>query len=165
MVVILESVQYGATSLADNNVDEAGSTWKAGEGPTPYLRKLADQGVYFTQMRSVVTHTTKAIFSLLTGRTPSAFQDIAEAIPVEKPYASLATILHDTMGYRTAFFQSAKGTFEALGDASPESVTSFLLPHLIRIRYQPRFAHLKLIAQRRTDPGNRKICATRMSDA
>jgi len=29
--------------------------------------------------------------------------------------------------------QTAKGTFEALGDASPESVTSFLLPHLIRM--------------------------------
>jgi hypothetical protein len=29
--------------------------------------------------------------------------------------------------------QTAKGTFEALGDASPESVTGFLLPHLIRM--------------------------------
>jgi hypothetical protein len=28
---------------------------------------------------------------------------------------------------------TAKGTFEALGDASPESVTPFLLPHLIRM--------------------------------
>ena len=28
---------------------------------------------------------------------------------------------------------TSKGTFEALGDASPESVTSFLLPHLIRM--------------------------------
>ena len=29
--------------------------------------------------------------------------------------------------------QTSKGTFEALGDASPESVTGFLLPHLIRM--------------------------------
>ena len=28
---------------------------------------------------------------------------------------------------------TSKGTFEALGDASPESVTAFLLPHLIRM--------------------------------
>lgn len=29
--------------------------------------------------------------------------------------------------------ETGKGTFEALGDASPESVTGFLLPHLIRM--------------------------------
>ena len=112
VIVVLESVQYGATSLAADGADEVGSVWNSEDNPTPYLRELAGQGAYFTQMRAVVTHTTKALFSLMTGRTPSAFQDIAEAIPVRKPYASLATILRDSMGYRTAYFQSAKGTFE-----------------------------------------------------
>jgi lipoteichoic acid synthase len=60
-----------------------------------------------------VTHTTKALFALLTGRVPSASQDIAEAVPVERPYASLATILAKGLGFRTAFFQSATGTFES----------------------------------------------------
>jgi arylsulfatase A-like enzyme len=113
VVIVLESVQYARTSLAATQFDEAGSTCGVAGGPTPYLRRLAAQGAWFTQMRSTVTHTTKALFALLTGRVPSAFQDISETIPTATPYASLATILGDALGYRTAFFQSAKGTFEA----------------------------------------------------
>jgi len=64
-------------------------------------------------MRSSVTHTTKALFSLLSGRLPSTSEDLAEAIPVAKPYVSLATILREQLGYRTAFFQSAQGDFES----------------------------------------------------
>ncbi len=113
VIVVLEGIQYSCTSLAANHIDEAGQI-STGEGePTPYLRTLAAQGVSFTQARSIVTHTTKALFALLTGRVPSACQDIAETIPVATPYASLATILSKGMGFRTAFFQSAKGTFEA----------------------------------------------------
>ncbi len=113
VVVVLESTQYASTSLAATHADEVGQPCAAKSEVTPFLRKLAAQGASFTQMRSTVTHTTKALFALLTGRVPSACQDIAETIPVEKPYASLATILSKAMGYRTAFFQSAKGTFEA----------------------------------------------------
>jgi phosphoglycerol transferase MdoB-like AlkP superfamily enzyme len=69
--------------------------------------------VSFTNTRSVITHTTKALFALLTGRVPSASQDIAEAVPVDSPYASLATILKQGLGFRTAFFQSAQGSFES----------------------------------------------------
>lgn len=32
-----------------------------------------------------------------------------------------------------AFVETAKGRFEALGDASPENVNSFIVPHLIRM--------------------------------
>lgn len=32
-----------------------------------------------------------------------------------------------------AVVETAKGTFEGIGDASPESVTSFVIPHLIRM--------------------------------
>jgi len=49
----------------------------------------------------------------LTGRYPSASQDIAEAVPVEKSYASIATVLSNKLDYRTAFFQSAMGSFES----------------------------------------------------
>ncbi|MBN1361072.1 MAG: LTA synthase family protein [Sedimentisphaerales bacterium] len=113
VIIVLESVQYARTSLADTQADGAGLMCGATGGPTPYLRRLAAQGAWFTQMRSTVTHTTKALFALLTGRVPSACQDISETIPTTTPYASLATILGDGLGYRTAFFQSAKGTFEA----------------------------------------------------
>ncbi|MBN2270190.1 MAG: sulfatase-like hydrolase/transferase [Sedimentisphaerales bacterium] len=102
VIVVLEGVQYAYTSLGRN-----------GAASTPYLASLAQQGVEFANMRSSVTHTTKALFSLLTGRLPSASEDLAEAVPVSKPYSALATILRMQAGYRTAFFQSAQGDFES----------------------------------------------------
>lgn len=102
VIVILEGIQYRHTSLGDERSDL-----------TPYLKSLAAQGVEFVNARSSLTHTTKALFSLLTGRFPSASQDIAEAVPTEKSYASLATVLNGALDYRTAFFQSAEGSFES----------------------------------------------------
>lgn len=102
LFVILESVQYAHTSFADPDNEL-----------TPFLRLFADEGVVFTQMRSTLTHTSKAVFSLLTGQYPSATQDVMEAVPTDQPYASLATVLERHGNYRTAYFQSAKGTFES----------------------------------------------------
>lgn len=101
VIVILEGIQYRLTSLADKE-----------KNLTPFLAELAEQGVELSNARCVLSHTTKALFGLLTGFTPSASQDLAEAVPVEKPYVSLATILEQSSDYRTAFFQSAKGNFE-----------------------------------------------------
>jgi len=101
VIVVLEGIQYQYTSLADKQ-----------SNLTPYLAALAGQGAEFTNARSSLTHTTKVLFSLLTGRFSSASQDIAEAVPAVKPYASLATILKQNLNFRTAFFQSAKGNFE-----------------------------------------------------
>ncbi len=84
VIVVLEGVQYRQTSLANKY-----------SNLTPYLRKLAEDGVSFTNFRCSITHTTKALFSLFTGRFASPSQDIAEAVPVEKPYASIATILKE----------------------------------------------------------------------
>ncbi len=102
VLVVLEGVQYKYTSL----YDEQGNL-------TPYLASLAEQGVEFTNTRSSITHTTKVLFSLLTGSYPSVSQDIAETVPVEKHYAGLPTILKQGANFRTAFFQSAKGNFES----------------------------------------------------
>ncbi len=113
VIVVLEGIQYDYTSLAAGQGGLAPQSGGWVGGPTPYLATLAAQGVSFTAARSVVTHTTKALFALLTGRFPSASQDIAETIPADQPYASLATILKRDLGFRTAFFQSAKGTFES----------------------------------------------------
>lgn len=101
IVIVLEGVQYEQTSLGKNTLDL-----------TPYLANLGKRGITFTNARSTLTHTTKTLFSLLTGRFPSASQDTIEAVPAEKTYAGLPTILHDQLGYRTAFFQSAMGNFE-----------------------------------------------------
>ena len=92
--------------MGDSKMGSAGNL-------TPYLATLAGQGVEFVNTRSTLTHTTKVLFSLLTGRFPSVSQDIAEAVPVVKPYASIATILKHQLNFRTAFFQSAKGNFES----------------------------------------------------
>jgi arylsulfatase A-like enzyme len=113
VIVVLEGIQYDCTSLATGQGGIAPQTGGRVGGLTPHLAALAAQGASFTNARSAVTHTTKALFALLTGRVPSASQDIAETVPVAQPYASLATILSNARGYRTAFFQSAKGTFES----------------------------------------------------
>ena len=113
VIVVLEGVQYDCTSLAGQQGGVAPQMSVRPGGLTPYLATLADEGVSFTNARSVLTHTTKALFGMLTGRRPSASQDIAETVPMDKPYASLATILEQGLGFRTAFFQSAKGTFES----------------------------------------------------
>ncbi len=102
VIIALEGVQYAYTSLADPE-----------NGLTPHLSAVAAQGAQFTNARSAVTHTTKALFALLSGRFPSASEDLAEAVPAVRHYASLATILQRQLGYRTAFFQSAKGEFES----------------------------------------------------
>jgi phosphoglycerol transferase MdoB-like AlkP superfamily enzyme len=102
LLVVLEGVQYRYTSLTDS-----------GCNLTPYLASLAEQGIEFSNARSTLTHTTKALFALMTGRFASASQDIAETVPAESPYASIASILGSKLGYRTAFFQSAMGSFES----------------------------------------------------
>lgn len=102
VLVVLEGVQYKYTSLHDRQ-----------SNPTPYLAALAQQGAEFTNARSCLTHTTKVLFSLLTGRFPSVSQDIPETVPVEKPYAGFPAILKQKADFRTAFFQSAKGSFES----------------------------------------------------
>ena len=102
VIVILEGVGYKHTSLYD-----------ASRNLTPYLATLAKQGVEFTDSRTPFTHSTKAFFSILTGRFPSISQDYVEAVPAPKPYASIATTLKEKLSCRTAFFQSAKGNFEA----------------------------------------------------
>jgi len=101
VVVVLEGVQHRHTSLADRE-----------SHITPFLAKLADQGVEFSSMRTSLSHTTKALFALFSGRYPSASQDIVETVPAAKPYGGIATVLADELDYRTAFFQSAKGSFE-----------------------------------------------------
>ena len=107
VVIVLEGVQYNYTSLAK-------PTSNQGSGPpTPYLATLAKQGAEFANARSSLTHTTKVLFGLLTGRFPSASQDLVEAVPSVKPYAGIATILRAGLNYRTVFFQSAKGNFES----------------------------------------------------
>ncbi len=102
VIVVLEGIQYKYTSLYNKQDDL-----------TPYISQIAQQGLCFDSMRTSLTHTTKALFGILTGFFPSASMDLSEAVPVTKPYVSLPMILKTKRNYRTAFFQSPKGDFEA----------------------------------------------------
>lgn len=102
LIVILESTRYDHTSLADPDY---------GKGTeTPNLLSLARDGTSARYARTVLPHTTKSIFAVLCGRYPALQTGTLEQsdnIVVQ----CLPRILSNT-GYRTAFFQSARGTFE-----------------------------------------------------
>jgi len=102
VLVVLEGISPLQTDLFEN-----------GSAEVPFLRTLAKKGTAFTNCHTIATHTTKALFAIHTGRYPSVSQDYVEAVATERPYRSIATILKNSADYRTAFFQSAEGTFEA----------------------------------------------------
>jgi glucan phosphoethanolaminetransferase (alkaline phosphatase superfamily) len=95
VLILMESVSHSVSSREN----------------MPYLRSLADNGVDFSLTRIQVPQTSKALWSTLTSTTPVILPDYVEAIPANKPYESLASIL-SRAGYRSAFFEMAKGTFE-----------------------------------------------------
>jgi arylsulfatase A-like enzyme len=101
VIVVLEGVAPGQTKIF--NHDGAN---------VPFLNKLTKTAFAFTNCRTVATHTTKALFAIHTGIYPSTTQDYIEASVKEKNYQSIVTILKNA-GYRSAFFQSAAGIFEA----------------------------------------------------
>jgi len=100
VLVLLESVPYSETSLANAEIET-----------TPQLARLASEGVEFQMTRVPVTHTTKAVWATLTSTTPVIKDDYVEAVPVEKTYEGLPTILK-RFGYRSAYFKMAKGSYE-----------------------------------------------------
>ena len=102
VIVVLEGISPGQTNLFNKN-----------GANVPFLAELTNTSAAFTNCRTIATHTTKALFAIHTGRYPSVSQDYVEAAVKSKPYQSIATILKDCCNYRTAFFQSADGTFEA----------------------------------------------------
>lgn len=100
VLVFLESVSYLAT--------EPGT---AESEAVPTLRRLAEGGVTLTNTRAMVPQTGKAFWATLTGTTPDLGPDFVEALLTDAPVEGLPTLLR-RVGYRSAFFQMAKGTFE-----------------------------------------------------
>ena len=97
----LESTRYDHTSLAPAGIRQA---------ETPVLARLAARGVVGHQVRTVLPHTTKAIFSILCARLPTMQRGVIE-VSHDPALQCLPSILRRA-GYRTAFFQSAVGSFE-----------------------------------------------------
>ena len=100
VLLVLESTRFDFTSLAGVQ----------SPADTPALVALAERGMNMTTTRAVLPHTTKSLFSVLCGRFPlmqQAIVEVSQHIDVE----CLPHVLAKA-GYRTAFFQSALGTFE-----------------------------------------------------
>jgi glucan phosphoethanolaminetransferase (alkaline phosphatase superfamily) len=100
ILVLLESISYEATSLCDPALDTM-----------PNLTRLAHEGVEFTLTRVPVAHTTQAYWATLTSSTPIIQAGHIEAVPVAQPYEGLPSLLAKA-GYRSAFFEMSKGSFE-----------------------------------------------------
>lgn len=78
---------------------------------TPYLEELASRSLLIDRSYSTLPHTSKALVSVNAGLYPHPATEILEAEPGALPAPALARLLGDR-GYRTAWFQSAIGSFE-----------------------------------------------------
>jgi len=101
LVVILESTRYDYTAASG---PDASAT-------TPHMARLLEGGFTADRMRAVVPHTTKSLFTLFCGRYPVLLTETIE-VNDNSPTQCLPDIL-SRAGYRTAFHQSAMGTFES----------------------------------------------------
>jgi len=99
VIVMLEAVSYRASSFGNVSADR-----------TPFLRQLASRGLSTLNMRSVMPHTSKSLFSFLCGRYP-AMQNAVIEVADNYGMQCLPHLLR-ARGYATAFMQSADGTFE-----------------------------------------------------
>lgn len=100
VIVLLESVSHSVTSLSET-----------AQQTTPFLARLASEGVEFRKTRVPMPYTSKAFWSTLTAVTPTSDVHDVEAVPADEPYEGLPSILA-RVGYRSAFFEMSKGNFE-----------------------------------------------------
>lgn len=78
---------------------------------TPNLARLAASGLRVQEMTAVVPHTSKALVATLCGDWPYLRAKVREARPGGLPGRCLPELLAEG-GYRSAFFQTARGDFE-----------------------------------------------------
>ena len=100
MLVVLESTRYDATEI-----------YAPGIQTTPNLTRLAERALIAETAYADIPHTSKALVSIHCGRSPTPVQEIVEADPGGIRQPCLGHILH-SHGYRTAWFQTAKDSFE-----------------------------------------------------
>lgn len=100
LLVILESTRFDHTSLAGDDA----------KAETPTLARFAKAGFSAPNMRAVLPHTTKSMFSMLCGRYPTMQKGTIETTVGGQTYC-LPRALREA-GYATFFAQSAFGTFE-----------------------------------------------------
>lgn len=104
VLVVLESVGAKNTTLHDPKLPS-----------TPNLVDLAAKGLKVQNAYSVVPHTSKALITTLCGYWPKLVSEMRESQPGGLPNKCLPELL-EPLGYRTAFFQTARESFEYRGD-------------------------------------------------
>ena len=103
IVIFLESTGKMHTSLgSDKDI-------------TPNLAKLAKEGWVVEDANAVVPHTTKALIATICGDWPQLVTAVPEASFGGLPEYCIPTLLK-SIGYRTAFVQTARHTFEERRD-------------------------------------------------
>ncbi|MCA9514156.1 MAG: LTA synthase family protein, partial [Myxococcales bacterium] len=100
LIVVMESTRARSTTVYEPDLET-----------TPELVALARRGAVVDTAYTTVTHTTKALTSILCGIYPILDTGSAEAGPEGLPVRCLPRIL-GKRGYRSAFFQPATAHFE-----------------------------------------------------
>jgi lipoteichoic acid synthase len=99
-LIHLESVRERSATPYDDDLETM-----------PYLAELAKDSLLVERAYTTVPHTSKAIVSVMSGLYPSPKTDIVEADTGGIPARCLAEVLAE-QGYKSAWFQSAKQSFE-----------------------------------------------------
>lgn len=99
--IVLESVGIKYTPLSSSTFPVASM---------PFLTNFANEGLRTDNMRTIIPHTTKSLYSILSGMYPVPSTYIAET-ELNFPVTGIAEYLKK-FGYQSAFFQSASGEFE-----------------------------------------------------
>ncbi len=100
VIVMLESTSYHASALGDESRDVM-----------PNVARIASAGVEFVNTHAPVSQTGKAVWAVFTGTAPDLEPDFVEAVLADEVYEGLPSLLR-RIGYRSAFFKMAKGTFQ-----------------------------------------------------
>ncbi len=98
--IVLESVRADATTPYAPELDT-----------TPFLERLAREGMLVRRHYTVIPHTTKSLVPILCGYGPDVRQALTESVPGALPGPCLPDLLKP-WGYSSAHFQPASRRFE-----------------------------------------------------
>lgn len=100
VLIVIESGRYDHFALSGSPTPSN----------TPNITALAKRGTVVPTTRAVLPHTTKSLFSMMCARLPIMHRTPGEVSALMK--VQCLGDVFDMAGYRTAFFQSALGSFE-----------------------------------------------------
>ncbi|MBN1336239.1 MAG: LTA synthase family protein [Deltaproteobacteria bacterium] len=143
VLVMLESMGLYRTSFFDPSLDT-----------TPNLVDLASRGLEVEEAWAVVPHTSKSLVTMLCSQYPELVQEVREAHANGLPGPCMAEILGG-IGYRTAFFQTAKESFENRVALAHEMRFDLFrgMSHFQRPPYEEKLNPLGIADEAMLDPG------------